>query len=174
MKIHQNTLPVTIKMANKQKLQKVYMIMAEEISTLSYCNRQKVGCIIVKDNNILSMGYNGTPTSMDNECEDITTDLYLKNIGIDEEISTTKWYVLHAESNALMKIATSTQSSVGSILYTTVSPCKECAKLIIQAGIKEVIYKSIYRNSPELAYESIDLLRQAGVKVYNINTKTTG
>tara|TARA_R110002020_G_scaffold417766_2_gene626992 strand:+ start:86 stop:544 length:459 start_codon:yes stop_codon:yes gene_type:complete len=140
-------------MAKRKILDKIYMNIAREVSTLSRCNRKKVGCIIVKDNNILSMGYNGTPTGMDNECEDVTTDLYLKHIGVDKKISTTKWYVLHAESNAIAKIAKSTNACDGATLYTTMSPCKECAKLIIQAGIKEVVFHEKYGNDPDVPLE---------------------
>jgi dCMP deaminase len=161
-------------MASKDKLQKVYMNIAKEISSLSYCKRKQVGCVIVRDNNILSFGYNGTPTGFDNDCERSETDEYLNNIGVHKINYTTRWYVLHAESNALMKIATQNQSSVGSTLYTTMSPCKECAKLIIQAGITTIVYKEVYRNEPQLAYEAIDLLKQADIAVYNVNTKTTG
>ena len=148
-------------MAKRKVLDKIYMNIAREVSTLSRCNRNKVGCVIVKDNNILSMGYNGTPTSMDNECEDITTDLYLKNIGIDDTIATTKWYVLHAESNAIAKMARSINGCEGATLYTTMSPCKECAKLIIQAGIKEVIFHESYGKDPEIP---LDLLKECNVQ----------
>ena len=148
-------------MAKRKVLDKIYMNIAREVSTLSRCNRKKVGCIIVKDNNILSMGYNGTPTGMDNKCEDVTTDLYLNNIGVHKINYTTKWYVLHAESNAIAKIAKSTNACDGATLYTTMSPCKECAKLIIQAGIKEVVYHENYGDDPDVP---LALLRECNIQ----------
>jgi len=159
--IHQTTLQVTINMAKRKVLDKIYMNIAREVSTLSRCNRNKVGCVIVKDNNILSMGYNGTPTGMNNDCEDVVVDTYLKNIGIDDTIATTKWYVLHAESNAIAKMARSINGCEGATLYTTMSPCKECAKLIIQAGIKEVIFHESYGKDPEIP---LDLLKECNVQ----------
>ena len=100
--------------------------IAREWGKLSYCKRRQVGAIIVKDNMIISDGYNGTPTGFDNFCED--------------ENGYTKWYVLHAEANAITKVASSTQSSEGSTLYVTLSPCTDCSKLIHQANIKRVVY----------------------------------
>jgi len=151
-------------MPTQKRLDRVYINIAENVSVLSYCERKKVGCIIVKGNNILSMGYNGTPTGMDNECEDIR---YKKGT----PYASTCWYVLHAESNAIAKVANSTNNCFGSTLYTTMSPCRECAKLIIQAGIQRVVYKELYRDC--LAGETLqamDLLKECNVKLYKLNT----
>lgn len=125
------------------------MNIAFEIANMSYANRLKVGAILVKDNSIISYGYNGMPYGFDNSCE-------TNNITNPE--------VLHAESNAVAKICKSTQSSDGSTLYVTTSPCFECAKLIIQAGIKNVYYKTMYRNE-----NGIELLKKAKINVYEIN-----
>ena len=114
-------------MEDKQtKYDKAYLKMALEWGELSYCKRRKVGALIVKDNMIISDGYNGTPTGFENICED------------DEGY--TKWYVLHAEANAIAKVSSSTQSTKGATLYITLSPCRECSKLIFQSGIKRVVY----------------------------------
>jgi len=135
-------------MASRKLLDKTYMQIARDISLLSKCVRTKVGAIIVKDNNVLSFGYNGTPSGMDNKCE-------LNN--------KTLWYVLHAESNAIVKVAKSTQSSEGSVLYTTLSPCDECSKLIMQAGIKRVVFSEMYSGSKNglnmLIRNNIDVLQ---------------
>jgi len=112
----------------------------------SYCVRRQVGAILVKDNMIISDGYNGTPSGFENVCED--------------ENGITKPYVLHAEANAITKVAKSSNSSDGSTLYVTASPCIECAKLIIQAGIKRVVYHDEYRIT-----DGLDLLRRAGIEV---------
>ena len=128
------------------------MAMAEELSKLSYANRKKVGCLIVKDTQIISEGYNGTPKGFSNECE--------YRSYVDEEY--TKPEVLHAESNAISKIARSTNSSDGATLYVTLAPCFDCAKLIIQSGIVRVIYKDHYKNN------GLNLLAKAGVKVNSI------
>ena len=145
-------------MPTQKKLDKVYINIAEGVSTLSHCERKKVGCIIVSGNNILSMGYNGTPTGMDNEYEDT-------ELSLDDSFQT-RWYVLHAESNAIAKVANSSNDCFGSTLYTTMSPCRECAKLIIQAGIKRVVYKDLYRDC--LAGETLqamNLLEECNVKL---------
>lgn len=123
-----------------------YMSMAKIWAENSYCQRRKVGALIVKDNMIISDGYNGTPSGFENVCED--------------ENGLTKPYVLHAEANAITKIARSNNNSDGATLYVTASPCIECAKLIIQAGIKRVIYAEKYRLT-----DGIDLLERAGVEV---------
>ena len=123
--------------------------MAREWGNLSYCERRKVGALIVKDRMIISDGYNGTPTGMENICED------------DENY--TKWYVLHAEANAIMKVASSTQSCSGATLYVTLSPCKDCSKLIYQAGIVRVVYIDQYKDTT-----GIDFLKDAGVEVVQI------
>jgi len=126
-----------------------YMRMALEWSKLSHCKRKQVGSLIVKDRMIISDGYNGTPTGMENICED------------DENY--TKWYVLHAEANAIMKVASSTQSCSGATLYVTLSPCKDCSKLIYQAGIVRVVYIDQYKDTT-----GIDFLKDAGVEVVQI------
>ena len=124
--------------------------MAREWGNLSYCKRRKVGALIVKDRMIISDGYNGTPTGMENICED--------------EENYTKWYVLHAEANAIMKVASSTQSCSGATLYVTLSPCKDCSKLIYQAGIVRVVYIDQYKDTT-----GIDFLKDAGVEVVQIS-----
>ena len=117
---------------------KAYMRIAMEWAKLSYSHRKQVGAIMVKDRMIISDGYNGTPTGFDNCCED--------------EEGNTHWFVLHAEANAIMKVAASTQSSQGATLYITMSPCKECSKLIYQSGIKRVVYKEGYRDNEGLVF----------------------
>ncbi len=123
-----------------------YMNIAKEIATRSYAERLKVGAILVKNNSIIADGYNGMPYGFGNNCE---TD------------GVTNVEVLHAESNAIAKISKSNQSSDGSVLYVTTSPCVECAKLIIQCGIKEVYFENVYR-----ILDGINLLKRAGVKVF--------
>jgi len=125
-------------MNRKEQRDLVYMNIAKEISTLSHAIRKKVGCVIVKDKQIISTGYNGTPTGMSDVCEDLNGN--------------TVPYVLHAESNALTKLAKSTNSSDNSILYVTLSPCLECAKLIIQSGINTVKYCEEYRDITGLEF----------------------
>jgi dCMP deaminase len=131
------------------KYDKAYLKIANEWSKLSYCNRKQVGAIIVRDRMIISDGYNGTPSGFDNCCED--------NEGL------TNWYVLHAEANAILKVARSTQSCEGATLYITLSPCKECSKLIHQSGIKRVVYQNGYRDT-----SGVDFLVKAGVVVDQI------
>ena len=131
-------------------LDKRYIRMAQIWAENSYCNRRKVGALIVKDKMIISDGYNGTPAGFENICED--------------ENGLTKPYVLHAEANAITKIACSNNSSKGATMYVTTSPCIECAKLIIQAGIKRVIYSEKYRLE-----DGLDLLRRANIEVVYIN-----
>jgi dCMP deaminase len=139
------------KMEDKQLLlDKRYIRMAHIWAENSYCNRRKVGALIVKDKMIISDGYNGTPAGFENVCED--------------ENGLTKPYVLHAEANAITKIACSNNSSKGATMYVTTSPCIECAKLIIQAGIKRVIYSEKYRLE-----DGLDLLRRANIEVVYIN-----
>ena len=133
---------------NQDKLQNLdrrYLRMARIWSENSYCERRKVGALLVKDKMIISDGYNGTPSGFPNVCEDINNKTYP--------------YVLHAEANAITKVAKSNNSSEGSTLYVTASPCIECSKLIIQAGIKRVVFSELYRTS-----EGIDLLETAGVE----------
>ena len=128
-----------------------YLKMALVWAKLSYCKRRQVGALIVKNRMIISDGYNGTPTGFENICED------------DENY--TKWYVLHAEANAIMKVAASTQSSQGATLYVTLSPCRECSKLIFQSGIKRVVYHNEYKDS-----SGIKFLKKAGIEVTHIKS----
>lgn len=128
--------------------------MAQVWSTLSKANRKKVGCLIVKDDMIISNGYNGTPSGFDNQCEDI--DFFGQLITREE--------VLHAESNAITKLSKSTQSSKGSTMYVTVAPCVDCAKLIIQSEIKRVVYGEFYKNNL-----GIELLKSAQIVVDKLN-----
>ncbi len=126
-----------------------YLKMAQEWGKLSYCERKQVGAIIVKDKMIISDGYNGTPTGFENFCED--------------EEGYTKWYVLHAEANAILKVASSTQSCKGATLYITLSPCKECSKLIHQAGIKRVVFVAAYKDQ-----SGVKFLEKAGVDIVHL------
>lgn len=126
-----------------------YLRMAKIWAENSYCRRRQVGAIIVKDSMIISDGFNGTPSGFENICED--------------ENGTTKAYVLHAEANAITKVSRSNNSSEGATLYVTASPCIECAKLIIQSGIKRVVFDELYRLS-----DGIDLLRRAGIEVVHL------
>lgn len=136
-----------------------FMRIAFEVATESKAVKRKVGAVIVKDNNIIALGYNGTPSGFDNCCEDeILTDLDKSGKAL-----VTKTEVLHAESNAISKCARSTYSSEGSELYTTTSPCVECAKLIIQAGITKVYWHDEYRSE-----DGINLLRQANIEVERV------
>jgi dCMP deaminase len=123
-----------------------YLKMAKEWSKLSHCERKQVGALVVKDRMIISDGYNGVPTGFNNCCED--------------EIGKTLWYVLHAEANALMKLAKSTNNANGATLYITLSPCKECSKLILQAGIQRVVYCTNYKDD-----SGISFLKEAGIEV---------
>ncbi|MDV7186430.1 dCMP deaminase family protein [Lutibacter sp. TH_r2] len=136
---------------NKKQLKydKAYMRMALEWGKLSYCKRKQVGALIVKDRMIISDGYNGTPSGFENCCED--------------EENFTKWYVLHAEANAILKVAASTQSCKNSTLYITLSPCKECSKLIHQSGIKRVVFADKYKDTT-----GIDFLEKAGVELTHL------
>ena len=126
-----------------------YLKMAVEWGKLSHCERKQVGALIVKDSMIISDGYNGAPSGFNNCCED--------------ENGKTLWYVLHAEANAIMKVAKSTNNSNGATLYITLSPCKECSKLVYQSGIKRVVYQKSYKDS-----EGLEFLRKAGVKLTQI------
>ncbi|CDF77862.1 dCMP deaminase [Formosa agariphila KMM 3901] len=135
-------------MPNKKQLKydKAYLRIAREWGKLSFCERKQVGAVIVKDRMIISDGFNGTPTGFDNFCED--------------EAGYTKWYVLHAEANAILKVAASTQSCKGATLYITLSPCKECSKLIHQAGIVRVVYCNKYKDN-----SGLDFLEKAGIQI---------
>jgi dCMP deaminase len=133
----------------QEKFDKAYLRIAREWGKLSHCQRKQVGAIIVKDRMIISDGYNGTPTGFENQCED--------------EDHFTKWYVLHAEANAILKVAGSTQSCKGATLYITLSPCKECSKLIHQSGIKRVVFQKAYKDD-----SGVQFLEKAGVEVVEL------
>jgi len=145
-------------MANQERLDETYMAMAEKLSELSHAERAKVGALIVKDTHIIAEGYNGTPARFPNRCEDYDFLGYYR----------TKPEVLHAESNAIAKIAKSTNSSLGATLYTTLAPCVECSKLIIQAGIFRVVYKNTYHST------GIALLKKAGIQVDFLTRESKG
>ena len=135
---------------NKQKkYDYAYLEMAKRWGQLSYCKRKQVGALIVKDRMIISDGYNGTPTGFENVCED--------------EENYTKWYVLHAEANAILKVASSTQSCKGATLYVTLSPCRDCSKLIHQSGIIRVVYSIEYKDT-----SGIEFLKKAGVQTEHL------
>jgi len=135
---------------NKQKKYDIaYLKMALEWAKLSHCKRRQVGALIVKDKMIISDGYNGTPTGFENVCED------------DENY--TKWYVLHAEANAIMKVSASTQSSKGATLYITLSPCRECSKLIFQSGITRLVYNKEYKDT-----SGLDFLQKSGIEITHV------
>lgn len=131
------------------KFDKAYLRIANEWGKLSHCKRKQVGALIVKDRMIISDGYNGTPTGFENYCED------------DEGY--TKWFVLHAEANAILKVAASTQSCQGATLYITMSPCKECSKLIHQAGITRIVYEIGYKDDTGLEF-----LEKAGIELNQV------
>ena len=135
-------------MSEKKKLKydQAYLRIAQEWGKLSYCKRKQVGALIVKGRMIISDGFNGTPTGFENYCED--------------EEGYTKWYVLHAEANAILKVASSTQSCKGATLYITLSPCKECSKLIHQSGIIRVVYNKTYKDDSGLRF-----LEKAGIEL---------
>ena len=130
----------------QRRYDQAYLKMAHEWAQLSHCHRKKVGALMVKNRMIISDGFNGTPTGFENPCED--------------EENYTKWYVLHAEANAITKVAGSTASAKGATLYITLSPCKECSKLVYQAGIKRVVYRDEYKDR-----SGLDFLLKAGVEV---------
>jgi dCMP deaminase len=143
-------IPVKVTSQEKQeRYDRAYLKMAIEWARLSHCNRKKVGSLLVKDGMIISDGYNGTPSGFPNQCED--------------EAGDTHWYVLHAEANAIMKVARSTNNAQGSTLYITLSPCKECCKLILQAGIRRLVYTVAYKDTTGL-----DFLKSAGLEVVEI------
>ena len=133
----------------QHKFDKAYLRIAREWSKLSHCNRKQVGALIVKDRMIISDGYNGTPTGFENFCED--------------EEGYTKWFVLHAEANAILKVAGSTQSCKDATLYITMSPCKECSKLIHQSGISRLVYHIDYKDN-----SGLEFLEKAGVELEHI------
>jgi dCMP deaminase len=133
----------------QDRYDRAYMNMAFEWGKLSHCKRKQVGALIVKDRMIISDGYNGTPTGFDNCCE--------------TDAGETKWMVLHAEANAILKVAASTQSSKGATLYVTLSPCRDCSKLILQAGIERVVYANAYKD-----LSGVDFLKEAGIEVVHL------
>ena len=139
--------------SKQQKYDEAYLRMAREWSQLSHCARRKVGALIVKDRMIISDGYNGTPTGFENICED--------------EEGYTKWYVLHAEANAILKVASSNHACKGATLYLTMSPCRECAKLIHQAGIIRLVYAEAYKDP-----SGIEFRQRAGVVVEQLESQT--
>lgn len=139
--------------AKQRKYDIAYLRMAREWAKLSYCQRRQVGALIVKDRMIISDGYNGTPSGFENVCED--------------EAGQTKWYVLHAEANAILKIASSTQSCQGATLYLTMSPCKDCSKLVHQAGITRLVYMDGYKDDSGLQF-----LQKAGVELVQLKAET--
>jgi dCMP deaminase len=159
----------------------IYMQMAYQTAKLSYAQRRRVGCIIVKDEQIVSFGYNGTPHGFDNICEETVLEIQhyenpdvamtlseehgfsCENGCCTREVQTTKREVLHAESNAITKLAKSTMTSNGADLYTTTAPCFDCAKLIIQAGIKRVYYSEDYRDM-----SGVELLKKTNIEVKEV------
>ncbi|MFN2431141.1 MAG: cytidine/deoxycytidylate deaminase family protein, partial [Cryomorphaceae bacterium] len=136
----------------QERYDRAYLRMAREWSQLSHCHRRKVGAIIVKEGMVISDGYNGTPAGFDNCCE-----------GDD---GATLWYVLHAEANAISKVARSTNNAKDSTLYLTLSPCKDCSKMILQVGIKRVVYAEMYKDGA-----GIDLLKEAGIALKHLPFK---
>jgi dCMP deaminase len=151
MKIHPNS-------ERQHQYDVTYIKMAQTWAELSKATRKKVGALIVKGTTIISDGYNGTPSGFENECE-----LPVFNEKNEFVEYATKWYVLHAESNAIAKVAKSTQSCEGSTLYITYSPCRECSKLILQSGIIRVVYLEEYRDR-----QGLDLLQKAGIDIKKI------
>jgi dCMP deaminase len=135
--------------AKQERYDRAYLKMAVEWATLSHCTRKQVGALVVRDNMIISDGYNGTPSGFPNPCEDENGD--------------THWYVLHAEANAIMKVARSTNNAKDSTLYITLSPCKECCKLILQAGIRRLVYVNEYKD-----ITGLEFLKSAGVDIVRI------
>lgn len=142
-------LPLTCMDSKQRRYDIAYMKMAFEWAQLSHCQRKQVGALIVKDQMIIADGYNGTPSGFPNTCE--------------AEDGSTHWYVLHAEANAITKLAKSNNSAQGATLYITLSPCRECAKLIHQAGIVRVVYAEAYKDESGLLF-----LNQAGVEIVEL------
>ena len=144
-----DTLPKNTNARKQERYDRAYLRMATEWARLSHCNRKQVGALIVKDGMIISDGYNGTPSGFPNACEDEEGD--------------TNWYVLHAEANAILKVSKSTNNSKDATLYLTLSPCRECSKLILQAGIRRVVYCRAYKDT-----SGVDFLREANIEVVQI------
>lgn len=141
--------PVTAE-TKTERYDKAYLRMASTWAELSHCERKKVGALIVRDGMIISDGYNGTPAGFDNCCENAQGE--------------THWYVLHAEANAILKVARSTNNCRNATLYLTLSPCKECSKLVLQAGITRVVYINEYKDTA-----GIDFLKSAGVETVHLS-----
>ncbi len=137
-------------LTKQKRYDKAYLRLALEWAKLSYCQRKKVGALIVKNGTIIADGYNGTPSGFDNCCEDLQGN--------------THWYVLHAEANAILKLSKSNNSGDGATLYITLSPCKDCSKLILQSGIKRVVYCTEYKDT-----EGVDFLKNSGIEVVFFN-----
>jgi dCMP deaminase len=153
-------MPISSLSTQRQhKVDITYIKMAQTWAELSHATRKKVGALIVKNNTIIADGYNGTPSGFENECEEAINN----EDGSFKEYKT-KWYVLHAESNALAKVAKSTQSCDGATLYITYSPCTDCSKLILQSGIKKVVYLEEYRD-----IAGLDFLRRAGIEIKKVS-----
>ncbi len=138
-----------MKKEKQERYDIAYLKMAMEWASLSHCNRKKVGALIVKNKMIISDGYNGTPSGFNNSCEDENGETY--------------WHVLHAEANAILKTASSTHNCNGATLYLTLSPCKDCSKLILQSGIKRLVYIKKYKDSSGIIF-----LKEAGVEITEI------
>lgn len=137
------------KAAKRERYDRAYLRLAKEWAKLSHCKRKQVGAIIVKDNTIIADGYNGTPTGFENACEDAEGN--------------TKWYVLHAEANAILKVARTTNNADGATLYLTHSPCKDCSKLILQSGIRRLVYQVGYKDP-----SGLEFLEMAGLEIQQI------
>ena len=146
----------------KEKFQQLYMDIATRVAELSHARRLHVGCVIVKDDRIISLGYNGMPADWDNNCEDVIQH------SDDTTSLKTKPEVLHAESNAIAKLAKSTNSGLGADLFVTHSPCIECSKLIFQSGIRRVFYAEDYRDD-----SGIQFLKKSGVEVVKHNEESS-
>ena len=144
----------------KDKFVKAHMKVAELYADLSSARRLHVGCVIVKDNTIIGIGYNGMPSGWDNDCEDMIRE---EQDGIVKYTTKSKPEVLHAETNAIAKLAKSTESGLGATMFVTHSPCLDCAKLVYQSGINTVYYRNSYRNE-----DGIQFLEKAGVKIEKI------
>ena len=136
-------------LAKQERYDKAYLRLALEWAKLSHCKRKQVGAIIVKDSTIIADGYNGTPTGFENECEN--------------EEGSTKWYVLHAEANAILKVARTTNQAAGATLYLTHSPCKDCSKLILQSGIERLVFTDAYKDA-----SGLEFLKKAGLQITQI------
>lgn len=148
-------MQASISAIKQLRYDRAYLRMATTWAELSHCNRKQVGALIVKDGMIISDGYNGTPSGFDNSCEN--------------EDGETHWYVLHAEANAILKVAKSTHNCEDATLYITLSPCKDCSKLIVQSGISRVVFMQGYKDQ-----SGIDFLRQAGINVEQIENPFDG